>query len=264
MKCIYPGCTNTYYKTKSLGNDITYHRFPKNKKLYDSWKKAINRKMARLPTRHESICSEHFAVGDEDFSLNLCRLKENAVPIKITVEESRDSPEHDCPRCGNDKCSGGCTLPSSPSNEIKREIVWTSESEVKLEFEEEIDFESPVPSPTPSESPSPSPTSDTYPKILQPYRKVTLNGSNIDPKLPAHVQLERAKAENQILRERLKSFKFKINSQTRTIKSQKAMIDKLNEDLYMFHNNKFMLHCEKLKKKKLQTKITPKITDEKK
>ena len=88
--CSVFGCFNTKRKTKSLGLDIGFFRFPRNESLRDSWIQACRRK-DKVNMDFAVICSVHFRQDDiaDDMKSRLLGiprpknqriLKKNAVP----------------------------------------------------------------------------------------------------------------------------------------------------------------------------------------
>ena len=61
VTCVVVKCTNRHDATGKAKN-ISFYRFPENKKKRKAWLKAVNRDNWQ-PTAHSRVCSDHFVNG---------------------------------------------------------------------------------------------------------------------------------------------------------------------------------------------------------
>uniref|UniRef100_A0A2D4JCR7 THAP-type domain-containing protein n=1 Tax=Micrurus lemniscatus lemniscatus TaxID=129467 RepID=A0A2D4JCR7_MICLE len=83
--CCAINCNNKF----SLGNNISFHRFPLGKKdVLKKWVCNIRRKNF-TPTRHHVLCSEHFCEADylENVASGRRYLKPEAIPTVFNIPE---------------------------------------------------------------------------------------------------------------------------------------------------------------------------------
>ncbi|XP_040575438.1 THAP domain-containing protein 1-like [Lepeophtheirus salmonis] len=76
MSCVAFGCKNKY----AAGNSISYHRFPtQDPERCRQWVRKLKRDDF-TPKKFLRICSEHFTPESFNRTLDVVRLRENAVP----------------------------------------------------------------------------------------------------------------------------------------------------------------------------------------
>ncbi|KAK9528934.1 hypothetical protein VZT92_013061 [Zoarces viviparus] len=76
--CAALGCSNER-NAKTEQQEITFHRFPKDKCERQAWMVALRREDFE-PTDHSVICSCHFQSEDFDRTGQITRLKKGAIP----------------------------------------------------------------------------------------------------------------------------------------------------------------------------------------
>lgn len=117
MHCIAPGCSNFYYKNKS----VAYHRFPTNGSRLKKWMQVLKRK--EFPAmEYARVCSDHFLDSDYAWKgtfvggifqkMKSKELLPTAFPSKIDF--SGYNPKYtDCP-------TDNCTTDTARASRLKR------------------------------------------------------------------------------------------------------------------------------------------------
>nr|ACO14780.1 THAP domain-containing protein 2 [Caligus clemensi] len=75
MSCAAFGCKNQC----SPKSDVSFHRFPRDPELRQEWVRNL-KKADFTPKEHSRICSEHFTPECFNRTLNVVRLRDNALP----------------------------------------------------------------------------------------------------------------------------------------------------------------------------------------
>ena len=103
MSCVVPGCKSGYGYQSKLPEGVRKHRFPKDPKIREVWRKAIPRQNWE-PTDSSIVCSLHF--NDSDYiterqdnnqyrsqgPLKLRRLKPDAIPRRFPGIKKQKEP----------------------------------------------------------------------------------------------------------------------------------------------------------------------------
>ena len=85
--CCVPTCKNSTKRNPNL----SFHKFPKAKKLRSEWVHMIGRKDF-LPNEHHRVCSEHFPDGKKSYINNVPTI----TPTKLQLTKNKEIPTFEC------------------------------------------------------------------------------------------------------------------------------------------------------------------------
>ncbi|CAK1601770.1 unnamed protein product [Parnassius mnemosyne] len=118
-------CCKKRSNTSSLEKDgVTFHMFPKDPNLRNTWKYFCNNKLTWIPTRNSVICSDHFKTSDfQELANNRRRLVEGAKPT-LTPHCICASQSHQLSFTITDSLLSTCTT-SSPQHSQSHQLSFT-------------------------------------------------------------------------------------------------------------------------------------------